>query len=142
MFINYVVAMALVGDVDAKGKELVQVTKECLDLATEAVRPGLPLTEIGLIIEEHASKHGLGIVQDYCCHGLGREIHQPPHILHYINNMKGELIEGMTFTIEPMLTEGSSQVACSAKLRISCVLSFLLFIAQLRFLQWKMDGQS
>ncbi len=102
--------MALVGEVDARGKELVKVTKECLDLATQAVQPGLPLTEIGRIIDDHAVQHGFGIVVDYCGHGIGREIHEPPHILHHVNDMPGELIEGMTFTIEPMLTEGSSQV--------------------------------
>jgi methionyl aminopeptidase len=94
--------------VDAEGRRLVEVARECLAKGIAAVRPGRPLSEIGKVIEAHASRHGYGVVRSYCGHGIGETFHtalQIPH--HYDPALKRLMEPGMTFTIEPMITEGT-----------------------------------
>jgi methionyl aminopeptidase len=103
-------ATFLVGDVDAEGRRLVQVARECLERGIAAVHPGRPVSEIGKVIEAHASRHGYGVVRSYCGHGIGDAFHtslQIPH--HHDRGAKRLMQEGMTFTIEPMITEGTWQ---------------------------------
>jgi methionyl aminopeptidase len=103
-------ATFLVGDVDAGGRKLVQVARECLERGVAAVRPGRPISDIGKAIEAHASRHGYGVVRAYCGHGIGESFHtalQIPH--HYDPSMKRVMEPGMTFTVEPMITEGTWQ---------------------------------
>ena len=101
-------ATFLVGDVDAGGRKLVQVARECLERGIAAVRPGRPISDIGKAIEAHASRHGYGVVRAYCGHGIGESFHtalQVPH--HYDPLVKRVMEPGMTFTVEPMITEGT-----------------------------------
>jgi methionyl aminopeptidase len=101
-------ATFLVGEVDAEGRRLVQVARECLAKGIAAVRPGRAISEIGKAIEAHASRHGYGVVRSYCGHGIGESFHtslQIPH--HYDPSLKRAMEPGMTFTIEPMITEGT-----------------------------------
>jgi len=101
-------ATYLVGDVDAEGRRLVQVARECLQRGIAAVRPGRPVSDIGKAIEAHASRHGYGVVRSYCGHGIGDAFHtalQIPH--HYDRSATRVIQEGMTFTVEPMITEGT-----------------------------------
>ncbi len=103
-------ATFLVGDVDAPGRKLVQVARECLERGIGAVRPGRPISDIGKAIEAHASRHGYGVVRAYCGHGIGESFHtalQIPH--HYDPSLKRVMEPGMTFTVEPMITEGTWQ---------------------------------
>jgi methionyl aminopeptidase len=103
-------ATFLVGDVDAPGRELVRVARECLDLGVSAVKPGRPISDIGRAIEAHAGRHGYGVVRAYCGHGIGEAFHtslQIPH--HFDKGMKRAMEPGLTFTIEPMITEGTWQ---------------------------------
>ncbi|KAA8494274.1 Methionine aminopeptidase 1A [Porphyridium purpureum] len=100
--------MFLVGDsVDEVGKQLVKVTYECLDMAIEGIRPGMPYSDIGGIIQDHAEKHGFSVVRDFCGHGIGSVFHTTPNILHYRNkDPNGTMQPGHIFTIEPMINEG------------------------------------
>src|SRR3546814_15569674 len=76
------------------------------------VRPGAHLGDIGFAIERHAKRNGYSVVRDYCGHGIGREMHEEPNILHFGRPGTGmKLREGMVFTIEPMLNQGSRKVA-------------------------------
>jgi methionyl aminopeptidase len=103
-------ATFLVGNVDAEGRRLVQVASECLAKGISAVKPGRPVSDIGKAVEAHASRHGYGVVRAYCGHGIGESFHsqlQIPH--HYDPSMKRVMEPGMTFTIEPMITEGTWQ---------------------------------
>jgi methionyl aminopeptidase len=103
-------ATFLVGDVDAEGRRLVQVARECLQGGIAAVRAGRPISDIGKAIEAHAGRHGYGVVRSYCGHGIGESFHtsiQIPH--HYDPAVKRVMEPGMTFTIEPMITEGTWQ---------------------------------
>jgi len=97
----------LVGDVSPLARRLVQVTYEAMWQGIKAVKPGARLGDIGHAIERHARKHGYSVVREYCGHGIGREMHEPPQVLHWGKPQTGlTLREGMVFTIEPMLNQG------------------------------------
>lgn len=101
----------LVGEVAAPARRLVQATYEAMWKGIRAVRPGARLGDVGHAIERHARKHGYTVVRDYCGHGIGREMHEPPQVLHWGRPQTGMLLrEGMTFTIEPMLNQGRHAV--------------------------------
>jgi methionyl aminopeptidase len=96
-----------VGNVDEKIKKLVDVTYECMMAGIGVVAPGARLGDVGAIIQEIAEENGYSVVREYCGHGIGREFHEDPQVLHYGKKGTGvELKEGMTFTIEPMINLG------------------------------------
>jgi methionyl aminopeptidase len=101
----------LVGDVAAPAQKLVQVTYEAMWKGIRAVRPGARLGDVGHAIERHARRHGYAVVREYCGHGIGREMHEPPQVLHWGRPQTGLVLrEGMVFTIEPMLNAGRHAV--------------------------------
>jgi methionyl aminopeptidase len=101
----------LVGQVAPPAKRLVQATYEAMWQGIRAVRPGARLGDIGHAIERHARKHGYSVVREYCGHGIGREMHEEPQVLHWGQPHTGMLLrEGMVFTIEPMLNQGRRAV--------------------------------
>lgn len=101
----------LLGSVSEAGRKLVDVTYEAMCKGIEAVRPGARLGDIGHAIERHARAHGYSVVREYCGHGIGRDMHEPPEVLHWGKANTGlTLREGMTFTIEPMLNLGKADV--------------------------------
>jgi methionyl aminopeptidase len=101
----------LVGEVPAHAKRLVQVTYEALWKGIKAVRPGARLGDVGYAIEQHARKNGYSVVREYCGHGIGQEMHEPPQVLHWGKPKTGLVLrEGMVFTIEPMLNQGKHDV--------------------------------
>jgi len=101
----------LVGTVNPAARNLVQTTYEALWMGIRAVRPGAKLGDIGFAIERHAKRNGYSVVHDYCGHGIGREMHEDPQILHFGKPGTGlTMREGMVFTIEPMLNRGRRAV--------------------------------
>lgn len=103
--------MYLVGDVPLKARRLVDVTYECLMIGIEKARPGARLGDIGAAIQAHAEKHRLGVVREFCGHGLGRLFHDAPEVVHAARAGTGpELKPGMFFTIEPMINLGKPGV--------------------------------
>ncbi len=97
-----------VGTVDELSQRLVRVTDECLHRGIEAVRPGAPFNEIGRAIQAHAEAEGFGVVRAFVGHGIGQQFHTDLHIPHYYEPRLTEVMEeGMTFTIEPMITVGA-----------------------------------
>jgi len=75
------------------------------------VKPGAHLGDIGFAIERHAKRHGYSVVREYCGHGIGREMHEAPEVMNFGKPGKGvRLREGMTFTIEPMVNQGTRRV--------------------------------
>ena len=101
-------ATFLVGDVDEVGRDLVRVTEEAMWKGIDAVRPGAHVYDIGRAIQLHAEAHGFGVVRAFVGHGIGEIFHTTPSIPHYYDPRADTVIEaGMTFTIEPMITEGS-----------------------------------
>lgn len=101
----------LVGQVDLDARRLVQTTYEAMWKGIRAVRPGATLGDVGWAIERHAKRNGCSIVREYCGHGIGREMHEEPQVLHFGTKGAGlKLREGMVFTIEPMLNRGGRSV--------------------------------
>ena len=105
----------LIGKVSPAAKRLVQTTYDAMWQGIRAVRPGARLGDIGWAIERHARRNGYSVVHDYCGHGIGREMHEAPQILHFGKPGTGlSLREGMVFTIEPMLNRGRRHVQTEA----------------------------
>ncbi len=103
--------MFFVGDPSIKAKRLVETTYDCLKLGISMVKPGIHLGDIGHAIQKHAEAANYSIVREYCGHGIGRVFHEDPQVLHYGEAGTGlELVEGMTFTIEPMINGGNRHV--------------------------------
>jgi len=101
----------MIGTVGPQARKLVRTTYEAMWKGIRAVRPGARLGDIGHAIERHAKLGGYSVVRDYCGHGIGREMHEDPQILHFGRAGHGLTIrEGMTFTIEPMLNQGHRAV--------------------------------
>lgn len=97
-----------VGEVDPEIKKLVDVTYKCMRAGINTVRPGSHIGDIGAIIQEIAHDHGYSVVEEYCGHGIGREFHEEPQVVHVGKKGTGpECKPGMTFTIEPMINLGS-----------------------------------
>ncbi len=100
--------MYTIGSVSEKAKQLVECAKECLEVGIESVKPYKPFNVIGEAIEAHATKKGFSVVRDFGGHGIGIQFHEEPFIHHYNIGNKGMImLPGMTFTIEPMINEGS-----------------------------------
>ena len=105
----------LVGEVSAEAQRLVQVTYEAMWKGIAAVRPGKRLGDVGHAIQQHARLHGYAVVKEYCGHGIGREMHEEPEVLHWGRPNTGWLLrEGMVFTIEPMINQGRVAVVTEA----------------------------
>ena len=101
----------LVGEVAYPARRLVQAAYQTMWKGIAAVRPGARLGDIGHAIARHAREHGYSVVKEYCGHGIGREMHEDPQVLHYGHAGTGlELQEGMVFTIEPMLNQGRAAI--------------------------------
>jgi len=102
----------MVGTVPPAAKRLVRVAQEAMWQGIRQVRAGAHLGDIGFAIERHAKKHGYAVVRDYCGHGIGREMHEEPQVLNFGRAGTGmTLREGMVFTIEPMINQGTRKVS-------------------------------
>ncbi|KAI9091945.1 hypothetical protein K1719_027880 [Acacia pycnantha] len=97
----------LCGEVSDAMKSL--VTEECLEMGIAVCKDGERFNKIGERISEHAEKYGLGVVERFVGHGVGAVFHSEPIILHHRNDNPGVMVEGQTFTIEPILTMGSTE---------------------------------
>ena len=103
--------MFLIGKPSILANRLCRVAKECMYKAIEIVEPGLHIGDIGAVIQEHAHKNNFSVVREYCGHGIGKNFHESPQILHYgVRNTGIKLEEGMTFTIEPMINAGGKSI--------------------------------
>tara|TARA_Y100000590_G_scaffold455987_1_gene605638 strand:+ start:846 stop:1661 length:816 start_codon:yes stop_codon:yes gene_type:complete len=104
--------MFIVGnETSIKAKKLIDITYKSMMEAIKKIKPGINLGDIGYTIEKIANENNFSVVKDFCGHGVGREFHEPPSVLHYGSKGEGlKLKEGMIFTIEPMLNAGTSEV--------------------------------
>ena len=103
--------MFLVGDCSIAAKRLCQMTFEAMWKGIDMVRPGIRLGDIGHAIQTFAESNGFTVVREFCGHGIGRNFHEDPQVLHYGRPGTGvELVPGMTFTIEPMINLGRREV--------------------------------
>jgi methionyl aminopeptidase len=101
-------ATYLCGEVDEESRLLVDRTREALDRAIKAVRPGRQINIIGRVIESYAKRFGYGVVRDFTGHGINTSFHSGLVVPHYDSPHATTVMQpGMTFTIEPMLTLGT-----------------------------------
>jgi methionyl aminopeptidase len=97
----------LVGEVSPIARRLVSDTYHCMWLGIRQIRPGARVGDIGHAIQTFAEAQGYSVVREFTGHGVGREFHTAPAILHYGRPGTGEvLVPGMTFTVEPMINLG------------------------------------
>ncbi|MBS7566338.1 type I methionyl aminopeptidase [Mucilaginibacter sp. Bleaf8] len=100
-----------VGEVSETAKTLLRVTKECLSRGVEKAVAGMRVGDIGYAVQEHAEKHGFGIVKELVGHGVGVTLHEKPEVPNYGKRGSGtKLEEGMVICIEPMINAGKAGV--------------------------------
>ncbi len=96
-----------VGRVSPEAEQLIRVTEECLWRGIESAQLGARLGDVSWAIQEHAERHGYGVVREYVGHGVGRRMHEEPQVPNFGKPNRGlELREGMVLALEPMLTMG------------------------------------
>src|SRR6201996_8841471 len=100
-----------IGEVSDTVKTLMRVTRECLDLGVEKAVVGMRIGDIGYAVQEHAEKHGFGVVKELVGHGVGLHLHEKPEVPNYGKRGSGtKLEEGMVIAIEPMINAGRAGV--------------------------------
>ncbi|GAA0876192.1 type I methionyl aminopeptidase [Wandonia haliotis] len=101
-----------VGEVKPEIKMLLKVTKECLYLGIAEAKVGNRIEDIGYAIQQHAEKHGYGVVRELVGHGIGKTMHEDPQIPNYGRRGRGKKIQnGLTIAIEPMINMGTHRVS-------------------------------
>jgi methionyl aminopeptidase len=102
--------MFFVGEPSVAAERLTRISHECMKIGIDLVAPDVQLGDIGHAIQQHAESNHYSIVREYCGHGIGREFHEDPQVLHYGRPGTGlRLVPGMTFTIEPMVNAGKRE---------------------------------
>ena len=105
-----------VGEISNNAQGLLAITQQCLAVATDRIRPGNRLGDVGHAIQTTAEKRGYGVVRDLVSHGVGRDMHEDPQIPNYGKAGTGvRLKPGMVFAIEPMITLGDYEISISQK---------------------------
>ncbi len=100
-----------VGKPTVKGKKVTEISRKALEIGISAVRPGATLGDIGHAIQGYVESEKCSVVREYCGHGIGRNFHEDPQVLHYGQAKTGIVIgPGMVFTIEPMVNLGKAGV--------------------------------
>ena len=100
--------MFAAGKINQKVENLLKTTYECLLIGIKNAKPGQYLGDVGYEIQKYAESKNYSVVRDFCGHGIGKQFHTPPSVLHYGNLGEGPLIKpGMFFTIEPMINIGN-----------------------------------
>ena len=103
--------MFLVGEVSLHAKRLVKITQEAMYLGIKQVKPGNTLGDVGHAIQKFAESNRYSVVREFCGHGIGKNFHEDPHVLHYGKAGEGEVLAaGMIITIEPMINIGKRNI--------------------------------
>jgi methionyl aminopeptidase len=100
-----------VGEVPPRVQELLDVTRDSLDLAIAECRAGRRLSDVSHAVQSHVERHGFAVVRAFVGHGIGRALHEDPQIPNFGEPGRGpKLRAGMVLAIEPMVTMGSWDV--------------------------------
>jgi methionyl aminopeptidase len=100
-----------IGEMSETVRRLMRVTMECLDLGVAKAVSGNRVGDIGYAVQEHAERHGFGVVKELVGHGVGLQLHEKPEVPNYGKRGSGiKLEEGMVIAIEPMINAGKSRV--------------------------------
>lgn len=102
----------VIGNVSSAARRLVRIAQGAMWKGIKQVRPGAHLGDIGFAINRHAKRNGYSVVREYCGHGIGRQMHEEPQVQNFGRPGTGlKLREGMVFTIEPMINQGTRSVS-------------------------------
>jgi methionyl aminopeptidase len=112
---SYFVDMAKtkgVGEISDEAKKLMEVTKECLRLGIEQLKPGNTIGDIGKVVQGYAEDLGYSVVRDLVGHGVGFKIHEEPSVPNYVEAKTKNIVlqEGMVLAIEPMINIGEYRI--------------------------------
>ncbi|WP_444938003.1 type I methionyl aminopeptidase [Microbulbifer sp. JMSA002] len=100
--------MYMIGNVTPIAKKLVQCCYDAMWAGIHTVKPSATFGDVGHTIQQYVEKRGFSVVREYCGHGIGREMHEEPQVMHFGRAGSGAVLrEGMTFTIEPMINQGN-----------------------------------
>lgn len=103
--------MFCVGKKSVRAKRLIDTTYQAMKIGIDMVQPGVRLGDLGYAIQRFTERHHYTVVREYCGHGIGRNFHEDPQVLHYGKPGTGmALVPGLTFTIEPMVNAGKRHV--------------------------------
>ncbi|MDD8049399.1 MAG: type I methionyl aminopeptidase [Thomasclavelia sp.] len=104
--------MFMIGNVSKEAKDLVDVTKECLEIGCKSIKPWKSYVgDIGIAIEKYAHEKGYSVVREFCGHGIGKKMHEDPYVFHFNAHQDTVLlVPGMVITIEPMINQGKRDV--------------------------------
>ncbi len=103
--------MFMIGEPSILAQRLVNITREAMQIGIEVVKPGIYLNDIGKAIQKFVEANNYSVVREYCGHGIGREFHEDPQVLHYGTKTNGPRLQpGMCFTIEPMVNAGKRMI--------------------------------
>ncbi len=108
-------AMVCIGEISEDKRRVVDVSYACLMRSIEILKPGVPISEIGRVIEKYALENKCSVVHQFVGHGVGLDFHESPQIPHHRNNIDIQMTPGMTFTIEPMINAGSDQAVIDSR---------------------------
>ncbi|MFC2175442.1 type I methionyl aminopeptidase [Bacteroidota bacterium] len=101
-----------IGEVAEDVKKLLRVTEESLYLGIEQIRSGNRIGDVGFAVQQHAEKHGYGVVRELVGHGLGKQLHEDPELPNYGRRGSGKKMkDGLVLAIEPMINMGTEKVA-------------------------------
>jgi methionyl aminopeptidase len=111
-------ATVLVGSVSAEARRLSDTTRECLERAIGACRPGARLSDVGRAVQSLAESRGFSVVREYAGHGIGSRMHEEPQVHNHVDRitLRHDLVlePGLCIAIEPMLTAGRAAVRTTA----------------------------
>ncbi|MCY4259854.1 MAG: type I methionyl aminopeptidase [Rhodobacteraceae bacterium] len=103
--------MYVVGKPKEADLRLIQVTHDALFRGLEQIRPGRTFGDLGSAVEAHVKKHHMAVVKIFSGHGLGRKFHQKPNVVHFGQPNEGPVfVEGMFFTVEPIVSLGDTEI--------------------------------
>lgn len=104
----------IIGDVPPRVRQLVQVTRQMLEMALAESRPGRYWSEIAALMQDHAEKAGFAVVKDYVGHGIGRQMHEDPKLPNFVSEelLRNDFVlrKGMILAVEPMVNLGTDRV--------------------------------
>lgn len=101
-----------VGKISDRCRELLEVTRQALELGIRQVQVGNRISDISRAVQSHAERHGYSVVRDFVGHGIGRALHEGPEVPNYVQRDKPSprIVEGMVLAIEPMVNAGTHKV--------------------------------
>jgi methionyl aminopeptidase len=104
-----------VGEISSQASQLMEVTRESLELAIQVIEPGKRLSDIGHTVQSHVEKSGFSVVREFVGHGIGAALHEDPQVPNFGQPGRGPMLEpGMVLAIEPMVNAGQPGVKVDA----------------------------